>query len=182
MAKNVERARAVIGGGKYLTSTCSRELSSVCSEVLRTQLFRVELQGHERLFNHGFQLSSASSFFSKRPLLTEDDILIHLVPNFDLPLLELMVELTLGATQQFLVNYRFDRTTEKPDACFLQKFFGCFMKQPHASLREIYFRGVKDKPLGRGSIDILAGTLSNGNKPVVKVEGIGHGIKVISGW
>lgn len=183
MAESVERARAVITGeAKCLASTCSREVTSVCSEVLRTQLFRVELQGHERLFKHGFQLSNASSFFTKRPLLTAEDTLIHLVPSFDLSMLELMVGCTLGAIQQFLVNYSFVNTTEKPDASFLQKFFGCFMKQPHVSMREIYFRVVKDKPLGRGSIDVLAGTLNNGNKPVVKVGGIEHGIKDVFLW
>lgn len=169
---SVQRARCTVEGkAKFLISSCSSDLATVCSEVLRTELVRVELKGHEKLFKQSFNFSGASSFFTKGPQLIPGDALINLVPAFNSVMLELLVKATLGPIQQFLLNYTFENSPERMDVVFLQKFFGCFLDHPHASMREVYFSGVKKKPLGRGSIDVLAGKLCNDNKPQVQVKG-----------
>ena len=78
---------------------------------------------------------------------------------------------TLSSIAQFLFVYTFDSTVERQDQIFLQHFLSCFLKEPHVTLREIYFNGVKNKPLGQGKIDVIAGTLKNGNKPIIKIKG-----------
>lgn len=92
------------------------------------------------------------------------------------------VRLTLGPIQQFLLHYAFDSTLETPDALFFQDFLSCFLDQPCAAMREIHFGGIGDKPLGKGCIDVLAGSLSNGNKPVVEIKGNDQRLRNIFLW
>ena len=50
------------------------------------------------------------------------------------------------------------------------------------ALREIYFNGVKNKPLGQGKIDVIAGTLKNGNEPILRIKGTDQQINQFYLW
>lgn len=151
-------------------------------DVLRTDFHHVRLNGHDRLFREQFKFSKASTFFSERPSLTAEGTLDKLVPTSDLSLLQAIVDVTLSSIAQFLFMYPFDSAVERQDQIFLQHFLSCFLKEPHVALREIYFNGVKNKPLGQGKIDVIAGTLTNGNKPILRIKGTDRHINKIFLW
>ncbi len=171
------------GKEKFAETKCGRDIASVCSEVLRTDIFHVELQGHARLFKDQFQFSKASSLFSERPKLCSEEVFPGgiISDQFPMILLELIVQSTICGIHQFLFDHIFDNSTETPDAIFLQSFSKFFIKEPCVTAREIYFKCVGNKPIGKGSIDVLAGMLSN-DKLHVKVKADDHTMKDIFVW
>lgn len=68
----VEEATArKCGRPKWTLFELNRDTKSVCLEVSQTPLYSVALQGHDRLFQEGFEISNASSFFTRPPNLCE---------------------------------------------------------------------------------------------------------------
>lgn len=121
----VQPAKVVqTGEEKFAVTICDRNLTAVCREVLRTEKFHVELQGHAKLFVDQFLFSIASCLFSERTKLYHEAILGDIVSkDFPINVLELIVQSTMCGIHQFLLHYRFDNTTESPDAVFLQSLF-----------------------------------------------------------
>ena len=67
---------------KFATTTLTKDLATVCMDVLRTDFHHVHLNGHDRLFREEFEFSKASTFFSERPSLTAEGTFDKLVPTF----------------------------------------------------------------------------------------------------
>lgn len=64
MSGSPERAKCYRSGGeKFITYKVTKNISAVISEVLRTDLYTVELQGHDRLF-----MESIICFYTKTPI------------------------------------------------------------------------------------------------------------------
>ena len=116
--------------------------------------------------------SASSGFFQANPKTSGNNPLsaiIEIEHNQRLALEE-EVKNSLVFVEQTLKSYKFEGTVEHQDAIFVEKFFSCFLKPTVITMREVHFKNVKKKPCGRGKIDIVMGTLGNGNKPHVQVK------------
>lgn len=148
-----------------------QDLEAVCSDVLRLPLLSVKLQGYHNLFTRSFSFSEASKYFTEPPKLKLENALLNLI-NFDVSDLlyfKTTCELSVPICTTYLEECRIDDSHEKPDAIFLHKFLPTFVKFPSTARRELYLQNAS-KNCVKGSIDVLAGTLANGNKPCLEIK------------
>ena len=159
------------GRAKSLTVKQSRDISAICLEVTQTPLYSVKLEGHEKLFREGFDISKASSFFTQPPTVEFEvnfnDLLDLKLADFETFSDE--VSIILSAAEIFLSLYEKLPAVEKEVGCFYEKFLALFLKLPYTTQRQVVFGNTKSN-LPHGSIDGLIGRAGNGNRPVASVK------------
>lgn len=161
-----------VGRANFNNIVLNREVSAVCNEVIQTPLYSVELQGHDRLFQDGFEISSASTFFKQPPNLQLEGTLNAFINLSAEDLIQLSYEVNskLSPITIFLSSYfKFIATVEKDVGKFYQDFLSCFLNLPLTAQREVHFKNVKPS-CPRGSIDGLIGRSGNGNRPMATVK------------
>lgn len=160
-----------IGRAKSLKTEQSRDVSAVCVEVTKTPLYSVKLEGHEKLFREGFDISKASTFFTEPPTLkfevNFDDLLDLQIADFNALVDD--VKTRLSGTEIFLSLYDKLPAVEREVGCFYEKFLALFLDLPYITQRQVVFANVKSN-LPHGSIDGLIGRCGNGNRPVACVK------------
>ena len=149
----------------------SRDVSAICVEVTKTPLYSVKLEGHEKLFREGFDISKASTFFTELPTLkfevNFDDLLDLQIADFNAFIDD--VNARLSGAEIFLSLYDKLPVLEKEVDYFYEKFLALSLELPYITQRQVVFANVKSN-LPHGSIDGLIGRCGNGNRLVLCVK------------
>ena len=99
-------------------------------KVTKTPLYSVKLEGHEKLFKEGFDISKASAYFTEAPFLKFevncDDLLDFQIADLNAFIED--VNARLSGIEIFLSLYDKLPAVERDVGCFYEKFLALFLE------------------------------------------------------
>ena len=148
-----------------------KSLGDAWFDIGRFGLVALTLRGHEdKLFKRHLSFKSASTLFTAAPAMS-DSYPLDSLAMLDLPKLKNLLSLQMTPLLESIFHLKFtedirhdELSVDKP---YLQGVLSSFVNFPPFSFNEVHLEYHSKKKLVGGSIDIVVGSATNGNKPYV---------------